>query len=170
MNFILLLILHFATMTSRFDESLAFDQSLTSEVLSPEEVIQLLEERLVVRSDKRKVGEIVVRKEIETRIVEVPVRREKLIVERVEPTYERIAEIDIGQTYPNGKEHSIDNGIVKDNTVQGEFDSLRTARDLLDAISRTPDHNCTEIRIEITLKDSKHQETYQTWFDRCRKS
>lgn len=152
-------------MTSRFDES------LTSEVLSPEEVIQLLEERLVVRSDKRKVGEIVVRKEIETRIVEVPVRREKLIVERVEPTYERIAEIDIGQSYVNGKEHSIANGhkIANDNTVEGSFDSPRTASDLLDAIARTPLHDCAEIRIEITLKDSKHKETYQTWFDRCRK-
>ncbi len=146
------------------------DESLTSEVLSPEEVIQLLEERLVVRSDKRKVGEIVVRKEIETRIVEVPIRREKLIVERVEPTYERIAEIDLGQTQLNGKAHTIDHSSAKDNTVYGEFDSLRTASDLLDAIARTPSNDCTEIRIEITLKDSKHQETYQTWFDRCRKS
>lgn len=153
-----------AMMTPRFDES------VTSEVLAPEEVIQLLEERLVVRSDKRKVGEIVVRKEIETRIVEVPVRREKLIVERVEPSYERIAEIDLGQTHLNGKESKISNGTANDNTVYGEFDSLRTASDLLDAIARTPSHDCAEIRIEITLKDSKHKETYQTWFDRCRKS
>ncbi|MBD1843684.1 DUF2382 domain-containing protein [Cyanobacteria bacterium FACHB-63] len=146
------------------------DESLTSEVLTPEEVIQLLEERLVVRSDKRKVGEIVVRKEIETRIVEVPVRREKLIVERVDPTYERIAEIDLGQSQINGKEYTNGNAIVNSNTIQGEFDSPKAASDLLDAIARTPDHNCAEIRIEITLKDSKHKETYQTWFDRCRKS
>jgi len=165
-----ILILNLAAMTSRFDPS------LTSEVLPPEEVIQLLEERLVVRTDKRKVGEIVVRKEIETRIVEVPVRREKLIVERVEPTYERIAELDLGQTNLNEKQHNIahkidnENGIVKDNAVYGEFDSPRTASDLLDAIARTPSHDCAEIRIEITLKDSKHQETYQTWFDRCCKS
>lgn len=141
------------------------DETLTSEVLTPEEAIQLLEERLVVRSQKRKVGEIVVRKEIETRIIEVPVRREKLIVERVEPGYERIAELDIGERYPNG---TIANGHKAD--VSGEFHSPNVARDLLDAIARTPDHNCAEIRIEITLKDSKHQETYQAWFDRCRKS
>ncbi|MBD1822425.1 DUF2382 domain-containing protein [Cyanobacteria bacterium FACHB-DQ100] len=146
------------------------DESLTSEVLTPEEVIQLLEERLVVRSDKRKVGEIVVRKEIETRIVEVPVRREKLIVERVDPTYERIAEIDLGQSQINGKEHTNGTAIANGNTIQGEFDSPKTVSDLLDAIARTPDHNCAEIRIEITLKDSKHKETYQAWFDRCRKS
>lgn len=141
------------------------DETLTSEVLTPEEAIQLLEERLVVRSQKRKVGEIVVRKEIETRMIEVPVRREKLIVERVEPGYERIAELDIGESYPSG---TIANGHKAD--VSGEFHSPSVARDLLDAIARTPDHNCAEIRIEITLKDSKHQDTYQTWFDRCRKS
>jgi hypothetical protein len=151
---------YIAVMTSRFDET------STSEVLSPEEAIQLLEERLVIRSEKRKVGEIVVRKEIETRMVEVPVRREKLIIERVEPDYERIAEIDIGQTYQNG---TISNG-NKANTVSGEFHSPSVARDLLDAIARNPDHNCADIRIEITLKDSKHQEIYQSWFDRCRKS
>ncbi|MGG6268386.1 DUF2382 domain-containing protein [Leptolyngbya sp. AN03gr2] len=142
------------------------DETLTSELLTPEEAIQLLEERLVVRSHKRKVGEIVVRKEIETHMVEVPVRREKLIVEQVEPGYERIAELTIGESYPNG---TTTNG-HKANIVSGEFHSPRVARDLLDAIARTPDHDCAEIRIEITLKDSKHQETYQSWFDRCRKS
>ncbi|BAU09797.1 hypothetical protein LEP3755_02720 [Leptolyngbya sp. NIES-3755] len=142
------------------------DETLTSEVLTPEAAIQLLEERLVVRSHKRKVGEIVVRKEIETHMVEVPVRREKLIVERVEPGYERIAELTIGESYSNG---TVANG-HKAGTVSGEFHSPRVARDLLDAIARTPDHDCAEIRIEITLKDSKHRETYQSWFDRCRKS
>ncbi len=139
-----------------------FDDSLTSEVLSPEEVIHLLEERLVVRSDKRKIGEIVVRKEIETRIVEVPVRREKLIVEQVEPTYKRFAEIDLGQVRGDTA--------ASGTTVQGEFDSPKVVRDLLDAIARTPSHDCAEIRIEITLKDPKHREAYQAWFDRCRKS
>lgn len=155
----------FAVMTSPIDET------LTSEMLTPETAIQLLEERLTVRSQKRKVGEIVVRKEIETRMVEVPVRREKLIVERVEPGYERIAEIDLGQTYTNGTiANGLDTNEHKANTVSGEFHSPSVARDLLDAIARTPNHNCAEIRIEIILKDSNHQDTYQAWFDRCRKS
>jgi hypothetical protein len=127
--------------------------------LTPEQAIQLLEERLVVRSDKRKVGEIVVRKEVELRMVEVPVRREKLIVEQVQPKYKRLAEIDLGKTTASSG-----------TTITGEFDSPRTVSDLLDAIARTPDHNCAEIRVEIKLKDSKHQDTYQAWFDRCRKS
>jgi uncharacterized protein (TIGR02271 family) len=64
-----------------------------------EEVISLLEERLMVNFTQRKIGEIVVRKEIETHIlqVQVPVRHEKLIVEQVSPEYQRLAEIDLGQ-------------------------------------------------------------------------
>lgn len=140
-----------------------FNDSLTNEAieLSPEQAIRLLEERLVVRSDKRKVGEIVVRKEVETRMIEVPIRREKLIVEQVQPKYERIAEIDLGKTTE---------AEFSGTTVSGKFDSPRTVSDLLDAIARTPEHDCAEIRVEIKLKDTKHQETYQAWFDRCRKS
>ena len=145
------------------------DDSTASEVLSPEEVIQLLEERLTVRSDKRKIGEIVVRKEIETRVVEVPVRREKLIVEQVTPTYKRLAEIDLSQPETDEPISSSKKRTPAGNTVYGELDSPKAASDLLDAIARTPSHDCAEIRIEIVLKDPKHQETYQSWFDRCRK-
>jgi stress response protein YsnF len=54
-----------------------------------EEVIPLLEERLMVNLTRRKTGEVVVRKEIETHILQmqVPIRREKLIVEQVSPEY-----------------------------------------------------------------------------------
>ena len=62
-----------------------------------ETIIRLLEERLVVDSSKRKIGEVIVRKEIETRMVQVPVRREKLIVEQVSPEHKQLAEIDLGQ-------------------------------------------------------------------------
>lgn len=60
-----------------------------------EEVIPLLEERLIVDQKQRKVGEVVVRKEIETEIIEVPVQREKLIVEQVGPEPKQLAEIDL---------------------------------------------------------------------------
>jgi hypothetical protein len=46
--------------------------SPTSEVLE-EEIIRLLEERLVVDRSKHKVGEVIVRKEIETQMIQVPV-------------------------------------------------------------------------------------------------
>jgi stress response protein YsnF len=66
--------------------------------VSGEAVIPLLAERVVVDRQKCKSGEVVVRKVIETEIIEVQVRREKLIVEQVSPSYKELAVIDLGQT------------------------------------------------------------------------
>lgn len=60
-----------------------------------EEVIPVREERLVVDHKRQKAGEVVVRKEIETEIIEVPVQREKLIVEQVGAEPRQLAEIDL---------------------------------------------------------------------------
>ena len=69
-----------------------------------EELFRLLGERVVVNRSKRKIGEVIVRKEIETRMVQiqVPVRHEKLIVEQVSPEYKQLAEIDLGQEIVTG--------------------------------------------------------------------
>jgi stress response protein YsnF len=72
--------------------------STVSERVSAQEVIPLLAERVVVDRQKRKAGEVVVRKVIETEVVEVLVRREKLIVEQVSPAYKELAVIDLGET------------------------------------------------------------------------
>jgi uncharacterized protein (TIGR02271 family) len=79
--------------------------SNSPEVLE-EELIRLLGERVVVDRSKRKVGEVIVRKEIETRMVQiqVPVRHEKLIVEQVSPERKKLAEIDLGQEEVTGIE------------------------------------------------------------------
>jgi len=61
-----------------------------------EEIIRLLGERLVVDRGKRKI-EVIVRKEIETRMIQVPVRHEKLIVEQVSPERKQLAEINLGK-------------------------------------------------------------------------
>jgi stress response protein YsnF len=66
--------------------------------VSAQEVIPLLSERVVVDRQKRKAGEVVVRKVIETEVIEVLVRREKLIVEQVSPAYKELAVIDLGET------------------------------------------------------------------------
>ena len=62
---------------------------------SEQEIIRLLEERLVVNRLRRKVGEVVIRKEIETRIIEIPLRREKLIIEQVSPDRKHLATVDL---------------------------------------------------------------------------
>lgn len=75
-------------------EAIVPPPATASEVVQ-EQVIPLREERLIVDQKKRKVGEVVVRKEIETEIIEVPVQREKLIVEQVGAEPKQLAEIDL---------------------------------------------------------------------------
>ena len=164
----------------------------TSNILT-QEIFLLLEERLQVELTRRKIGEIVIRKEIETQLVQVqvPIRREKLIVEQVSPVYELLAEIDLGQTSNSGtivnhindevlyydrddESSSIDSesppgnldGRITPPTVYGSTDSLKAASELLNEIAHLTTHDCGTVRIEIELKDSKHQASYQSLVDR----
>lgn len=65
-----------------------------------ENTIPLREERITVATHKRKVGEVIVRKEVETQMIQVPVRREKLIVERIDGGTRQIAEIYLNDDEP----------------------------------------------------------------------
>jgi hypothetical protein len=157
---------------SEIDDAIDFDE--TSEVVT-EEVIRLLEERLVIGTTKRKVGEVIVRKQIETRMVQVPVRYEKLIIEQVSPEYKHLSEIELGHGEVSGLDvtevvreesqpiASRDKGL----TVSGEFPSAKAASHLLDAIAMQRRHGCKKVRIEIVLENDEHLKTYQEWFDRC---
>lgn len=133
-----------------------------------EAVIRLLEERLVVRSQKRKVGEVTVRKVVETRIVEVPVRREKLIVEQVSPERKPLVEVDLGEQADETLEliQSASLQAEQETTVRGEFTSLRTASQLLDAIALQAPQGCRQVRVELVLDNPQDRATYQAWFDR----
>ncbi|MBD2742022.1 DUF2382 domain-containing protein [Coleofasciculus sp. FACHB-1120] len=151
----------------------AYNNFSTEAEVVEEEIFRLLEERLIVDNNKHKVGEVIVRKEIETRMVEVPVRREILIVEQVSPEHKQLAEIDLGQgEIPNLELIEAANFNAKSTsdsqlTVTGEFDSPRTASRILDAIAHQRRHGCAKVRVEIILEDAEHQATYQEWFDRC---
>jgi stress response protein YsnF/sporulation protein YlmC with PRC-barrel domain len=142
------------------------------EEIGEEEIIRLLEERLVVGSKKRKVGDVIVRKEIETRMIQVPVQREKLIVEQVTPEHKRLAEIDLGQgeisciELTEGKSRRItnfDSGL----TVSGEFNSPKIASLLLNAIALETNHGCQQVKVAVFVEDESLQKKYQEWFDRC---
>ncbi|MEH1820156.1 MAG: DUF2382 domain-containing protein [Nostoc sp.] len=144
------------------------------EQVTEEQIIRLLEERLVVESSKRKVGEVIVRKVIETRMVQVPVRREMLIVEQISPEHKQLAEIDLGQGEITGVDLTeverlevthFDNGL----TVSGEFSSPKIANLLLNAIALERNHGCKQVRVTIAVEDESHQKKYQEWFDRCSK-
>ncbi|MFN6483876.1 MULTISPECIES: YsnF/AvaK domain-containing protein [unclassified Nostoc] len=144
------------------------------EQVPEEQIIRLLEERLFVESSKRKVGEVIVRKVIETRMVQVPVRHEKLIVEQISPEHKQLAEIDLGQGEIAGVDLTagerleatrFDNGL----TVSGEFSSPKIANLLLNAIALERNHGCKQVRVTIAVEDESHQKKYQEWFDRCSK-
>nr|WP_232224217.1 DUF2382 domain-containing protein [Mastigocladopsis repens] len=154
----------------------AVANATVSSVDSVEDIIRLLEERLVIDRSKRKVGEVIVRKEIETQIVQVPIRREKLIVEQVSPERKQLAEIDLGQgeifgvdLNENEKETPLfanSNGAL---TVRGEFTSPKIASLLLNAIALERNHGCKAVQVTILVEDEERQKTYQEWFDRTSK-
>ncbi|MBR8837173.1 MAG: DUF2382 domain-containing protein [Stigonema ocellatum SAG 48.90 = DSM 106950] len=147
--------------------------SVVTQNLEPveEEIIRLLGERLVVDRSKRKIGEVIVRKEIETRMIQVPVRHEKLIVEQVSPERKQLAEIDLGHGEISDIEliqgqkvdfASTDSGF----SVSGEFSSPKIASLLLNAIALERNHGCKKVRVTILLEDEERQKTYQEWFSR----
>jgi stress response protein YsnF len=137
-----------------------------------EEIIQLLEERLVVNSSKRKVGDVIVRKEIETRMVQVPVRREKLIVEQVSPEHKQLAEIDLGGEEITGIEFAEGEipevaSLHKGLTVSGLFTSPKIASLLLNAIALEKQTGCQQVQVSIIVDNEEYRQKYQEWFDRC---
>lgn len=128
--------------------------------------ISLFEEKLKVNRRKRKVGEVVVRKKIETRMVQVPIHLEKLIVERVGEGSEQIAEVVIGESKINGFE-SVE--LTENDTLhitRSNFLTVETARQLLQAISGLSSANNAKIRLEIVTNSSQEQVEFQNICDR----
>ncbi|NWF58304.1 MAG: DUF2382 domain-containing protein [Fischerella sp.] len=156
------------------NQNTAVEQS-TSGAHPQEEIIRLLGERLKVDRNKRKVGDVIIRKQIETRMVQIPVRREKLIVEQVSPERKQLAEINLGQeelpeelssvelTTPERLEHEIYDGAL---TVSGEFNSPKIASLLLNAIALEKNHGCQKVQVTITVEDEEQKKKYQEWFER----
>ncbi|MHC5597474.1 MAG: YsnF/AvaK domain-containing protein [Nostoc sp.] len=172
---------HLPTLSENSTEQLANNQTTDSplepvnlEQVTDEQIIRLVEERLVVESSKRKVGEVIVRKVIETQMIQVPIRREKLIVEQISPEHKQLAEIDLGQGEITGVDLTeverlevtrFETGL----TVSGEFSSPKIASLLLNAIALERNHGCKQVRVTIAVEDELHQKKYQEWFDRCSK-
>lgn len=125
-----------------------------------EEIIPLGEERLIVERHRQKLGEVVVRKVIETQMVQVPVRREKLVIEQVGGTTTNpLAEIDLGADELAE--------LPMATTVAGTFPSLKAASMVLDAIAHQDHHACHSVQVEIVLNDPSQQALFQRWFDEC---
>ena len=154
------------SVTPEREQNVVSETFAESEVVE-EEIVRLLEERLVVNRRKWKVGEVVARKEIETEIIKVPIRREKLIVEQVGTPNKIIAEIDLAGELTEIAHASSPKLESNHNTVVGEFLSPKAASNLLEAIALQKRHGCTKVRLEIVVENPELQETYQKMFDRC---
>ena len=149
----------------RFVNSVPIDDTEPDRQVRENYDISLLEEKLVVKRQKHKLGEVVVRKEVETQTIHIPIRREKLIVEKVGVTTEHLTEVILGEERVNGvKFGELDN--AKDiYQAQSNFISLQQLRDLL---TRIPDRSDTEnikLRLEIITDNSQSQQVYQNICD-----
>ncbi|NJN86981.1 MAG: DUF2382 domain-containing protein [Leptolyngbyaceae cyanobacterium SL_7_1] len=132
--------------------------------IAEEHSIRLLEERLVVNSQRRKVGEVIVRKEIETRMVEVPVRREKLVVEQVSPEHKQLALIDLKGEAIDALELRQAMPTQANPVVTGEFASIDAAINLLKLIAAKANSGCEGVQLTLVLNDASYQTIYQEWF------
>ncbi|MCC0176829.1 DUF2382 domain-containing protein [Waterburya agarophytonicola K14] len=128
--------------------------------------ISLLEEKLQVTRRKQKVGEVIVRKEVETRIIKIPIRREKLVIERVGINPEKITEVIVNQEKVNGFKYDEIDDTNSLHLVRSKYLDLQTAQDLLDAIASLSAANNAKIRLEIVTNSAESQQQHQDVCDR----
>ena len=122
--------------------------------------ISLLEEKLIVKRSKHKVGEVVVRKEVETRMLHIPIRREKLVIEKIGTTTEHLTEVNLGEEKVNGVKFNELGDSKHIYQAQTKFVSLQTAQELLHKISENSSNKNTKIRLEIITDSSESQQAY----------
>ena len=127
--------------------------------------ISLLEEKLVVKRSKHKVGEVIVRKEIETQTIHIPIRREKLIIERAGVSNEQLTEIDLGEGEVNGVKF---NELGNTNDIyqtQSKFVSLDKIQEFLTEITKHTDESNLKIRLEVITDNPETQKDFSTIFE-----
>lgn len=111
--------------------------------------ISLQEEKLKVVRRKQKIGEVVVRKQVEIKKVTIPIKREKLVVERIGKNPELLTEIILEEETLNGfsyQELQNSDGI---HLTKSQFLELSTAQQLLEAIAHLASAEQTRVRLEI---------------------
>ncbi|HEY9771218.1 MAG TPA: DUF2382 domain-containing protein [Coleofasciculaceae cyanobacterium] len=130
------------------------------------ERITLLEEKLQVKRRKQKVGEVVVRRQVETRMVQLPLRRETLIVERIGNNPERLTEVVISENQVNGFKYDELSDRAQLNASRSNYLNLQTAQELLEAIAHLDSANNAKVRVEIVTDSSEARIQHQNICDR----
>ncbi|ACB53997.1 hypothetical protein cce_4649 [Crocosphaera subtropica ATCC 51142] len=117
--------------------------------------IKLLQERLKVEREKEKVGEVIVRKETETKVAIVPLQQEKLIVEQVNTDnsqVEKIAEVDLKKSQV--REQRVESESA--STIKEKFNSCQEATDYLQDIVRELSKQVTAVEIKLTVHNNQN--------------
>ncbi len=130
------------------------------------EQIPLLEEKLQVTRRQQKIGEVVIRKKVETQMVQVPIRREKLIVERIGQNPQQLAEIVIGAETVNGYNYEEIGDTKSLHITKSNFLDLSTAQALLQALEKLSAAENAKIRLEIVTNCPENQIQHQEICDR----
>lgn len=123
------------------------------------EKIRLLEEKLVVNRRRQKVGEVIVRKTIETEMIQVPVRRERLIVEQVSPMRKELASIDLSGGDLSAVELADSLNAREQLQRQEAILPVQAANQLLSEIANRPQYQQARVRLEF--EDPQLQAEYQ---------
>ncbi len=136
--------------------------------------VPLLAERLVVDRQRRKVGEVVVRKVIETQMVSVPVHREKLIVEQISPEHKSLAAIELGKGELSQVElrklmpglsdevlQTVSDHAAIPTALQTETVPIQTALQILHQVSQASQFK--QAAVKLVFDDEELQNRYQRW-------
>jgi stress response protein YsnF len=128
--------------------------------------ISLLEEKLQVNRRQQKVGEVLVRKQVETRMVKVPIRREKLIVERIGKHPKRLTEVVVTEGRVNGFKYEELQNTDELHITKSHFLDVQTAQHLLEALAHLSSVGNARVRVEIVTNCSENQIEHQDICDR----
>ena len=137
-------------------------QSADSEV----EQIPLFEEKLLVTRHQQKVGEVIVRKQVETLMIQLPIRREKLIVERIGKNSELLTEVVLKEDQVNGFNYEELGNNDSLHITKSQYLELQTARELLEAIAHLTTACNAKVRLEIVTNCLEYQVEHQNICDR----
>jgi len=139
-----------------------------NELVSPrEQCFQLLEEQLVVNRKRVKLGEVVIRKVIETQMVEIPVQREKLVVQKIGEN-QALFELPLGETHLHGNDIAPQRQPQVDPYVAtGNLQTIQDAVRCLTVLARSANASCRRIRTTLVLKpiDRPSGETVHLQFE-----
>lgn len=124
--------------------------------------IPLLEEKIKINRRKQKIGEVVIRKEVETKTVQVAIQREKLIVERIGKQPEQLAEVVIRDDQANGFTFGQLEPNAHLHITKSHFLPITTAQKLLEAIAHLSTTSNAKIRLEIVTDCTEEQIKHQS--------